>query len=106
MASDIEWLQQWYAQNCNGDWEHQYGLTIGTLDNPGWSVAINLRGTPLESKPFEQVEFGADNDNDWYFASIQNDEEYNEGPVFAAHCSPKHLATVIGLFKAFAEKGI
>jgi len=39
------WLQQWYLQQCDGDWEHGYGLHIGTLDNPGWTVDVNLAGT-------------------------------------------------------------
>jgi hypothetical protein len=28
-------LQTWYTEECNGDWEHQFGVDIGTLDNPG-----------------------------------------------------------------------
>lgn len=22
----IEWLENWYSQNCDGDWEHFYGV--------------------------------------------------------------------------------
>lgn len=36
----FQWLQEWYIQNCDGDWEHCYGIKIGTLDNPGWSIDI------------------------------------------------------------------
>ena len=35
-------LEKWFAENCNGDWEHQGGLKIGTLDNPGWMVRLDL----------------------------------------------------------------
>jgi ribosomal protein L37E len=31
-------LSDWYAAQCDGDWEHEFGIHIGTLDNPGWSV--------------------------------------------------------------------
>src|SRR5258708_35827752 len=47
-------LQQWYRSQCDGDWEHSSGVTIGTLDNPGWSVDVDLRDTPLEGKPFKE----------------------------------------------------
>jgi len=38
-------LEDWYASVCDGDWEHTYGVKIGTLDNPGWTVDIDLRQT-------------------------------------------------------------
>jgi hypothetical protein len=35
----------WYRAQCDGEWEHAHGVTIGTLDNPGWRVTIDLGGT-------------------------------------------------------------
>jgi hypothetical protein len=32
----LTWLQAWYAEQCDGDWEHQFGVSVETLDNPGW----------------------------------------------------------------------
>lgn len=40
-------LQQWYQKECNGDWEHSFGITIETLDNPGWLVSIDIEETAL-----------------------------------------------------------
>ncbi|WP_203237204.1 Imm53 family immunity protein [Streptomyces gilvosporeus] len=31
-------LTAWYTSQCDGGWEHEYGIRIETLDNPGWSV--------------------------------------------------------------------
>jgi hypothetical protein len=31
-------LSRWYAAHCSGEWEHQYGVSIQTIDNPGWLV--------------------------------------------------------------------
>ena len=42
---ELEWLEQWYEKTCDGDWEHIYGISIDTLDNPGWRVRIDLRET-------------------------------------------------------------
>ncbi len=31
----LNWIQSWYYENCDGDWEHSYGMRIDTVDNPG-----------------------------------------------------------------------
>jgi len=46
--SYLEWLQHWYKSNCDDCWEHTYGISISTLDNPGWAVDIDLADTPFE----------------------------------------------------------
>lgn len=33
-------LQKWYASQCNGIWEHSYGIEIVNIDNPGWRIKI------------------------------------------------------------------
>jgi hypothetical protein len=45
-------------------WEHSFGITIETIDNPGWSVTISLERTELESMPVEPVKTEA-NERDW-----------------------------------------
>jgi len=55
MTDELSWLQQWYSAQCDGEWEHGSGITIETLDNPGWSVEICVEGTELASAPFEPV---------------------------------------------------
>ena len=51
----IEKLQSWYRMHCDGDWEHSYGITIDTLDNPGWCVTVDLTDTLLEDVKFSAV---------------------------------------------------
>jgi len=43
----LQQLQDWYFAQCNGDWEHRYGVTISTLDNPGWTLEVDLTNTCL-----------------------------------------------------------
>jgi hypothetical protein len=33
-------LQNWYASQCNGTWEHSFGVEISNIDNPGWKIKI------------------------------------------------------------------
>ncbi len=44
----IERLQAWFSRECDGDWEHSFGVKIETLDNPGWLVTIDLAETDWE----------------------------------------------------------
>jgi hypothetical protein len=47
-ADNLEWLQQWYLSHCNEDWEHQYGISIKNIDNPGWHLSVDLVGTEVQ----------------------------------------------------------
>jgi hypothetical protein len=56
LSAELEELQRWYEAQCDGDWEHEFGATIATLDNPGWTVDIDLERTPLEGRAFTPIE--------------------------------------------------
>lgn len=49
-------LERWYLEQCDEEWEHSYGVVIGTLDNPGWQVSVDLVDTPLDTMPYERAE--------------------------------------------------
>ena len=66
---NLEWLQNWYQQNCDGGWEHSYGVEIGTLDNPGWYVNIDLKDTQYAD--LQRPKLSQDRgENDWFNCSI------------------------------------
>lgn len=48
-------LERWYAARCDGEWEHGYGISVETLDNPGWRVRIDLHGTNKASARLDRV---------------------------------------------------
>ncbi|NGX42844.1 MAG: hypothetical protein K940chlam7_01132 [Chlamydiae bacterium] len=52
---NLDWLMQWFKSQCDGDWEHEYGITLGTLDNPGWRLSISLGQTPLDKQVFDDI---------------------------------------------------
>ena len=90
------WLQKWYSSQCDGDWEHEFGVTIDTVDNPGWYVTINLRGTLLENCSFTPIEIETDEMN-WFFCLKRDDK-------FESSCSPLYLTKVLQIFQEWAEK--
>jgi hypothetical protein len=83
-------LEDWYVRQCDGEWEHTWGVEITTLDNPGWSVKIDLRDTrkqdvPLERRLIERTE------HDWIWSGVVENR-------FEIACGPKNLSEAIGLF--------
>jgi len=99
---ELSWLMNWYASSCDGEWEHAYGVKIGTLDNPGWSVAIDLRGTRLEGRQFEPVAFNLDIDAEntdlrWHTCRVEDGKFVGWGGAF-------DLAVIIRVFRAWTER--
>jgi hypothetical protein len=88
--NEIDNLQEWYLRYCNDDWEHQYGVSIDTLDNPGWSLKIDLKGTDLEKEKMDPIEIHR-SEEDWVVARRS---EY----VFEAFCGARNLAEMIRTF--------
>ena len=71
-------LQRWYDSQCNGHWEHSYGVKIDTLDNPGWAVRIDLSATTLASRSF--AEFRRDEgETKWLFCRVHNGQFLGDG---------------------------
>jgi len=93
---DLFWIQNWYRSQCNGDWEHEFGITIATVDNPGWYVTINLTDTNLAGVLFEKVKEEKDEFN-WHFCLIRNNN-------FEASCGPCNLNKILNIFRQWAEK--
>lgn len=95
MSSLLSDLQNWYAAQCDGDWEHFFGITIETLDNPGWRIRIQLQGTRLDGKSFEAIE-QHDTDDCWLSCQV-------EDGVFLGAGDPGRLAEIIRTFLVWAK---
>ena len=90
----LRWLQHWYESQCDEDWEHSFRISITTLDNPGWRVAIDLTGTPLEERPFNKIEWHR-SDQEWLVCRL-------EGAQFVGYSGAHQLVDAIEAFRAWA----
>lgn len=93
-------LQEWYASQCDGDWEHQYGIKIESCDNPGWWVKIDLTGTSLRSQLFtplvENVDAqGFQEDSRWLHCYIEDGVWHGAG-------DETKLPVILGCFLTWA----
>jgi hypothetical protein len=96
-------LQEWYLAQCNEDWEHTYGVSIGTLDNPGWSLTVELTDTYLEAVKFVEHSYGVGADghasgNEWLICRIEDRK-------FVGYGGPRKLEEMISVFLSWAEAG-
>jgi hypothetical protein len=83
-------LQSWYRSQCDGDWEHQFGVRLRTLDNPGWRLEVDLSETSLEEQDFNPVEIHR-NEQDWLVCRL-------EANTFRAYCGPENLLEALKTF--------
>jgi hypothetical protein len=88
-------LQDWYARHCDGSWEHQHGVQIETIDNPGWRVYVDLAGTPLSECPMEELRRDVADDN-WLVCRVQNLR-------FEGFGGPRNLVEIVDVFVAWVE---
>jgi hypothetical protein len=91
----VEFLQAWYRAQTNGDWERSHGITIESLDNPGWLVNIDLDGTPLENQamPTIQLETSA---RDWLLCEVDRKRFCGQG-------DPAKLLPILQIFQTWAQ---
>lgn len=91
MNNLLQWIQEWYSSNCDGCWENLYGVKIENIDNPGWSVTIDLIDTELEDRNFTGVELD-NSDNDWLCCEVKNGQ-------FVAAGDSRKLEKILTIFK-------
>jgi hypothetical protein len=91
----LDWLQNWYIENCDGDWEHSFGVEITTIDNPGWMVTIDVSETKIKDIEIDYVliDYGQ---LDWMGYSITNKQFIGSG-------DPRKLGVIIEKFKEIWE---
>lgn len=92
----IKEVQNWYKSQCDGEWEHEFGIKIYTLDNPGWCVEIDLRHTKFNyiNKKWKLTE---NKKNDWYGVKIENG-------VYEASGDADKLEFILSEFIKFVNK--
>lgn len=88
-TSTLTRLQNWYLINCNGDWEHSYGISINTVDNPGFTIRVDLFDTCLQHLHYnKQIDNGT---FDWFFIKVAD-------KVLEASGDPTKLTTILTIF--------
>ena len=91
----LKWLEKWFFFNCDGDWEHDYGIDIihkGSL----WEVKIDLcnMAFALDGMPlFEERK----SPSDYFRYTIENE-------FFIGEASNDNLEKLLKVFKTIVTK--
>lgn len=94
--NDFLWLQQWYQLQSIGKPEEEQLIHISTLDNPGWSLIVNLKNSAFENIIFNPIKIDR-SENDWMYASIKNQK-------FEAYCGPNNFFEILKFFRSVIEE--
>ena len=100
--SELKFIQDWYRSQCDGDWEHTYGIHLETLDNPGWTLRIDLIGTDQENIAFNPVshnvgEHSDPHEVDWFTCHVKDGSWHGSG-------GPEGLETLISIFRTWINQ--
>lgn len=113
----LDWLCRWYQAQCDGDWEHSFGPSmtmvenarrplqgggayvfgsaITTIDNPGWSLHIELAGTDCDGRMLDRIEQKLEHETDWWTC-------WTEANVFHGAGGPLQLRALLETFRDWA----
>ncbi|EFL05930.1 predicted protein [Streptomyces sp. AA4] len=96
MGESFQFLLDWYAEQCDEEWEHAFGVELSTLDNPGWSLEIDLADTDLAGRLMELYDFEGDAGR---WAQCRSD-----GTKFRGACDPSSFELVLKQFENFVNQ--
>jgi len=92
---DLSWLLTWFNSQCDGDWEHCYGMRITTINNPGWHIRFCLNETELEDQQFQRIDVERSKE-DWLNCYVENG-------MFEGFCGPSNLHEILQIFHDWSK---
>lgn len=91
----INWMQRWYYDQCDEDWEHSERFIIKTTEN-GWHFSFFLEDTPCQNKLFDPIEVKK-SEHDWYKCFLSQHRFEGIGGAF-------NLIDIINVFRNWVEE--
>jgi hypothetical protein len=96
---DFAGLIEWYQNQCDASWEHQHGIQLDTLDNPGWILKVDLIGTDLQGGIMTELREGISPSEQpvsphWIHCSVRDNQ-------FRGACDPSQVARLFNVFYQF-----
>ena len=92
-------IQHWYKSQCDGDWEHTFGITIDTSDSPGWLVTIDMEDTGIEGCAMSTFEQGTYGREDWIICKVEDKK-------FRAAGGPLKLDDILSKFLELTRREV
>jgi Immunity protein 53 len=101
---DFRGITGWYQSHCDDSWEHQYGIRLETLDNPGWHLTVDLIHTDLQGRTMADVCEGVSPEEHptaarWIHCFVRNNK-------FEGACDPTQVARLFETFTQFSGASV
>jgi Immunity protein 53 len=88
----LAWLQDWYRSQWDGEWKHDHGIRIDTLDTPGWSVVAPLP-SHLSPAPISERR----GEHDWLECKVKDGQ-------FHGHGGPQNLQEMLEVLRRWSAQ--
>ncbi|MGA8108700.1 MAG: tRNA adenosine(34) deaminase TadA [Acidobacteriaceae bacterium] len=95
IPDNLEWLESWYQNQCDGAWEHNHGIQLESLPRQGWRLTIRLEGTSAENTSSQRLNFDSSG-GEWIDCTISPERFEGAG-------DPRRLEQIIGVFRRWVE---
>ena len=92
----VAFLQEWYRDACNSEWEQTRGVTIESLSSPGWIVTVDLAETSLDGVPMDPLR-AQRSSSDWIDCRVELNQFIGSG-------DPAKLSTILHVFETWASR--
>lgn len=92
---DLSWLLKWHHSQHDRDCGHSNRVLIGTIDNPGWYLKIDLSKTNLNISSFSIININR-SENNWIYCCIEN-------RLFKGFGGPFNFPEILRIFRDWAE---
>jgi hypothetical protein len=92
---NLEWLDTWYQNQCDGEWEHSRGMRLESLHERGWQLTIHLVGTSAANTSPQRLNLDTPC-GEWIQCSISEDRFQGSG-------DPRKLEQIIGVFRQWVD---
>ncbi len=92
----LDWIVNWFKDNCDGSWECSTGIQITTLDKPGWEVEIDISNTSIANIHLDWI-LNEKSKHDWYGVKVE-DHKFN------ASGDAGKLKFLLEMFKVMIER--
>lgn len=94
-SGGLAFIQQWYLDQCDTFWEHQFGVDITFSASDGWRIAVDVAETPLEGHLLPTSRFVGD--------ALEIATCSSEGSKFTAYAGYKSLCAALEVFETWVR---
>ena len=97
MDENIKWLLKWLESQYKVSWQGQHVVSVGTLDNPGWTLQVKVNETILQNQLFSEIIIYR-TEHDWIDCFVRDGWFMGAG-------GPHNLPEIVQIFRNWVTEG-